>query len=173
MAITKDRKQAIVEEVRQLLQDSKLTVITNYKGLNVDQFQTLRQEAKDNQVIVKVIKNRLFKLAAKDCQLDDNLTNQLQGMLVYVFSNEDEIKGAQIVRHFINKFNYPLEFICGIDDDYQLIDKEQVAALANMSSKPVLIAKLASSLNSPMSSLQANLQAGLPYLLNNLKVHKN
>ena len=172
MAISRDRKQEIINEVQKLFKGSKLTIIANYEGLGVEQFQILRSEARQANVVVKVIKNRLFKLAlGKDLSL--NQDQDLNGMLVYIFSLDDEVKGAQIVKKCIKKFNYPLEFVGGIDNNYQLMDKASVTRLADLPSKDNLINQLIFTLKSPLNQVQSSLNNPFNQLLNNLKVHKN
>ena len=172
MAISRDRKQEIITEVQKLFKDSKLTIIANYEGLGVEQFQALRSEARGANVVVKVIKNRLFKLAlGKDLNLNED--QDLNGMLVYVFSLDDEVKGAQIVKKCIKQFNHPLEFVGGIDSNHQLMDKASVAKLADLPSKDSLINQLIFTLKSPLNQVQSGLNNPFNQLLNNLKVHKN
>ena len=175
MAIDKLQKQAIVSEVKGLFKTSKLTVIVNYQGLSVEQFQTLRAEANTNQITVKVIKNRLFKLAiSKNLKSDlKDIENHLKGMLFYIFNSQDEIKGAQIVKKYNREFNYPLEFVCGLDANYQFITKQTLIELADMPSREELIAQVIMRLRSPINQIQTSLGNGLGQLLNNLKAHKS
>jgi large subunit ribosomal protein L10 len=59
MALTKDKKQAVVAEVTDLLNSSKMTVVAKYEGTGVKALQELRRDAKQAGTTVKVIKNRL------------------------------------------------------------------------------------------------------------------
>ena len=59
MPLTKAKKEEIVNEVSDLLDSSKLTVIANYQGSSVKQLQGLRADAKNDGTKVKVLKNRL------------------------------------------------------------------------------------------------------------------
>ena len=58
MPLTKQKKEAVVAEVANLLSESKMTVIASYKGTAVKDMQSLRREAKQNGTTLKVIKNR-------------------------------------------------------------------------------------------------------------------
>ena len=66
MAITRARKEAIVTEIKDLFQQSKLTVVADYQGLPVAQFQALRAELDKAGIAVKVVKNRLVIKALKN-----------------------------------------------------------------------------------------------------------
>ncbi|HPW48262.1 MAG TPA: 50S ribosomal protein L10, partial [Candidatus Saccharibacteria bacterium] len=59
MALSKEQKEKVVTETTQLLESSKMTVLAQYSGIPVKSMQVLRKTARDNQTVVKVIKNRL------------------------------------------------------------------------------------------------------------------
>ena len=59
MALTKVKKQDVVNEVASLLESSKLTVVAAYQGTTVKAMQQLRRDAKNDGTVVKVVKNRL------------------------------------------------------------------------------------------------------------------
>lgn len=64
MALSRPQKEAVVAQLGDLLKNSKMTVFATYKGLSVNDMQDLRKAASENNTTVRVIKNRLFKLAA-------------------------------------------------------------------------------------------------------------
>src|ERR1700722_12152133 len=101
MAQTKDKKHAVVLEVKELLSTSKMTVVTKYQGTTVKAMQDLRRQARDNGTKVKVVKNRLVRQAiAQTEQLKDLDTTNLEGMLLYAFNSEDEVAPAQVIANF-------------------------------------------------------------------------
>ena len=59
MALTKDKKHQVFDEVTALLNDSRMTVVAAYQGTSVKAMQKLRRDAKQNGTVVKVVKNRL------------------------------------------------------------------------------------------------------------------
>ena len=87
MALTRSRKTEIIDQLVELLSVSKLTVIADYRGLTVAQAQDLRRRATQTGSRVVVAKNRLFKQAlARHPELSATATDNLTGMLVYVFN---------------------------------------------------------------------------------------
>ena len=60
MALTKTKKNEVVDEISQLLADSRMTVVTAYQGTTVKALQQLRREARQNGTTLKVVKNRLI-----------------------------------------------------------------------------------------------------------------
>ena len=60
MAISKDKKQQLVADLNELLSDAKMTVFAKYQGLTVAEMQELRKAARENDVKIKIVKNRLL-----------------------------------------------------------------------------------------------------------------
>ena len=170
MAISRTQKESVVAQVKDFFQTSKLTVLLNYEGMSVLQLQALRQELKGSNVTAKVIKNRLLKRALAELEIFKNLSTDLKGMIIYVFSFDDEVKGAQIVQKFIQKFQAPLAFIGGITADGQLMDQATVIKLAGLSSKPILLGQVISNLQSPCHQLQTGLCNNLVRMLQSLQI---
>ena len=61
MAITRDKKQALVTELNDLLSSAKMTVFAHYDGLTVADLQKLRRAAREQGISIKVVKNRLVR----------------------------------------------------------------------------------------------------------------
>ena len=159
MALSKDKKQQVVSEVKDLLEASKLTVVAKYQGTSVGAMQTLRREAKTDGTQVKVIKNRLFKLVIeKDDRFKDVERSMFNGQLLYAFNSEDEVAPAQALAKFA-KTQPQIEFIGGLTGDGQLLSADDVKALANLPSKDTLRAQLAGTIAAPLSGF-VNVLAG-------------
>lgn len=159
MAITKEKKQAIVDDLSKLLGSSKLTVAAKYQGLSVSDIQQLRRDARDNSTVIKVTKNRLFKLAVeKTSRLKGVDLDELQGQLLYAFNEEDEVTPAQVLATF--KKNHPqLEFVGAITSDGNFLSEQDVVHLASLPSKDQLRAQLIGTIGAPLSGF-ANVLAG-------------
>lgn len=169
MALTKDKKQEVVQEVADLLSKSKLTVVAKYEGTGVKAMQGLRRDAKSGGTTVKVVKNRLVIQALKGNDKYKGVdTNALQGMLLYAFNSEDEVAPAQSLNNFA-KQNPSLEFIGAITDEGEFMEAEQVKALAVLPSKNELIAGLINTLNGPLQGIQNSLSGGLQGILQGLE----
>src|SRR5262245_11926543 len=138
MALTKTQKQDVIQEVTQLLESSKLTVVAKYQGTGVKAMQSLRREVRDNGTKVKVIKNRLVIQALKGSETFKEVDDRaLQGMLLYAFNSEDEVAPAQSLQAFA-KQNPSLEFVGALTADGQFMAVEDVKALASLPSKEQL-----------------------------------
>ena len=66
MALAKNEKERIVEEVKAVVADASTLVISDARGLKVSELSEIRKEANEKGVHIQVIKNSLAKLAFKD-----------------------------------------------------------------------------------------------------------
>src|SRR5690349_3923363 len=139
MALTKQKKQEVISEVSDLLNSSKMTVVTKYQGTPVKALQGLRRQARENGTTVKVVKNRLLIKALSDNKtLKETDTSALEGMLLYAFNTEDEVAPAQVIASFA-KTNPTLEFVGAITAEGIFIDANEVKALSALPGKAQLI----------------------------------
>ncbi|HSX47697.1 MAG TPA: 50S ribosomal protein L10 [Patescibacteria group bacterium] len=169
MALSKEKKEQLVKEVNELMSNSKMTVVARYQGLSVKALQSLRNDAKDNNTKVKVIKNRLVIKAIKASdKFKDIDTSRLEGMLLYAFNSDDEVAAAQILNKF-KKSNQVLEFIGGINEDGVFIDAEEIKMMAELPSKSQMLSGIINLLNSPLQSINSSLNGRLPSILNGLE----
>ena len=170
MALSRDKKVAIIKDISQLLADSKLTVVVKYRGTNVRQLQELRAQARDSQSLVRVVKNRLVIQALKASdKLATVPTEALNDMLIYVFNASDEIAGAQLVSSFAKQTGASLEFVGAISPDGQFVSAAEVQQLANLLPKDQQLAALVQLLSSPFSNLIQTIGQPLPTVIQNLK----
>lgn len=169
MALTKQKKQDVIDEVSKLLAESKLTVVAKYQGTTVKQLQTLRKQAKENDTVVKVIKNRLVIQALKDSDLyKDADKSLLTAQLVYAFNNADEVAPAKALADFA-KTNPTIQFVGAYTAEGLFVGADDVKALAALPSKTQLIAGLINTLNAPVRGVMSGLSGNLHGLLQGLE----
>lgn len=169
MALTKSKKQDVVSEVAELLNDSKLTVVAAYQGTTVKAMQQLRREAKANGTTIKVVKNRLVVKAVQSNEtLKDADVSALTGQLMYAFNNADEVAPAKALADF-SKANPSVAFVGAITAEGKFIGVDEVKALASLPSKPQLIAGIISTLQSPVNGVMSGLSGNLHGLLKALE----
>jgi large subunit ribosomal protein L10 len=165
MALTKQQKNDVIAEVRDLLKESKMTVVAKYQGTTVKALQQLRRDASDNGTKVKVIKNRLVVQAVKSVDaLKDTDISALEGMLLYAFNGEDEVAPAQALATFA-KANPSLEFVGAISAEGKFLAADDVKALATLPGKNELIAQVVATLLSPVHDVTNALSGNLHALL--------
>ncbi len=166
MALTKDKKHAVVEDISQLLAASKMTVITAYQGTPVKALQQLRREARENGTTMHVVKNRLVMQALKQTEgFKETDTTALSGMLLYAFNSEDEVAPAQVIANFA-KTQPSLQFVGAITAEGTYIDSADVTALASLPTKEQLRGILVGTIAAPLSGFVGVLSGNVRGILN-------
>ena len=151
MAITRDKKNTLVAELTELFASAKGSVGAAYTGLSVADLQELRALARQNDVVIKVAKNRLVRVALRaDAKFKSADTNLLTGQLVYAFSSVDEVAPAQILAKFA-KTHPAMKLVVGFDDTGITLDTATVTALAQLPTKDQLRGQLVSVIAAPLS----------------------
>ena len=140
-------KAAAVAEIVDSFNDSAGAVLTEYRGLTVKQLQELRRSLRGNADYA-VVKNTLAKLAATEAGIvgfDDLLT----GPTAIAFINGDVVEAAKGLRDFA-KANPTLVIKGGVLDGKPL-DANEVAKLADLESREVLLGKMAGAMLASLS----------------------
>lgn len=173
MAISKDKKNALVANLTELLSNAKTTVYAKYQGLTVAELQELRKAAREAGVKIKVVKNRLVKVAMGQIAVyKDTDTTGLTGQLLYAISGEDEVAPAKVLATFA-KTHGALDLLGGFSDLGKALSSDEVKTLAAMPSKNELIAQVVAQLLSPVTDSISGLAGGLPGIISGLEAHAN
>jgi len=169
MAISRDKKQALVSELSELLGSAKMTVFAHYDGLTVADIQKLRRAAREQGVTIKVVKNRLVRVAlSQNESLKGADTSSLTGQLLYAVSSEDEVAPAQALANFA-KTNDALKLVGAFSAEGKLLVTDEVKALATLPSKNELIAQVLATLSSPVNDVMSGLSGNLHALLDGVE----
>lgn len=168
MAISKDKKQSLVSELSELFANTKGTAVAKYQGLSVADVQELRKLARESGVTIRVVKNRLVRVA-----MSENKTykaadsSSLVGQLLYAFSNDDEVAAAKVLDTFA-KTHPLLELVSGFSGEGVTLDQAEITALASLPSKQQLIAEVVAQLMSPVHDTTNALSGNLHALLDGI-----
>ena len=157
MALSRDKKNQLVAELSEALKNAKMTAFAEYKGLTVADLQELRKDAREAGVSIKVVKNRLVRVAMQEVEnLKESDTSALKGQLVYAISTEDEIAAAQVLGKFAK--NHPdLKLVGAFADNGDVMDTETVTTLSELPSKDQLIGQIVETLLSPVHAITGGL----------------
>jgi large subunit ribosomal protein L10 len=155
-------KVAAVEEVRQRLDGTSATILTEYRGLNVTKLADLRNALRAAGGDFKVYKNTLVRFAARDLGLE--IEDLLVGPTALAFVTDkpdgspgDAVDVAKVLKDF-GKDNPALVVKGGILGE-DLLSAADASALADVEPREVLLAKLAGAIAAPMQQFAGLLQA--------------
>ena len=173
MAISKAKKDTLVADLTALLSEAKLTAYARYQGLTVADLQELRKAAREAGVKIKVVKNRLVRVAMNEIGVyKDTDTTGLTGQLVYAISDTDEVAPAKVLANFA-KTHPALELAGGFNDSGIALGQAEITTLAAMPSKNELIAQVVAQLLSPATDTISALAGGLSGIVSGLKAKAN
>lgn len=144
-------KQFISQEYVTRLNGSPFFLVVDYRGLTVSHFSELRKRLRKAGAEVHVVKNSIFRIAAKEAKVADLSTAGLSGQLAVVTGPKDVSAAAKVVKTFQAEFDKPkLQF--GYLNS-QRLEQKDVLALADLPSIDVLRGKLLGTLLAPASTL--------------------
>ena len=149
-------KVAVVDEVRERLERSSAAILTEYRGLKVDDMSTLRRSLSEVGGEYKVYKNTLVRFAANDLGLSE-LEPMLTGPTAIAFVDGDAVGVAKALRDYA-RINPNLIVKGGVLGD-SILSAAGAAALADIPPREVLLARFAGLLAAPMQQLAGLMQA--------------
>jgi len=145
-------KKFISAEYVAKLNASPFFLVVDYRGLSVAQFSELRKRLSKTGSEVHVVKNTLFRIAAREVGLAD-LGGTLAGQLAVVTGKKDVAAAAKVVKTYQSEFDKPkLQF--GYLGS-QRLSADQVKAIAELPPLDQLQAKLLGVLQAPAQKLAA------------------
>ena len=149
-------KVAVVEEIVGKLRAAPAVFVAEYRGMTVPALANLRSALRESGAELKVYKNTLARLAAREVGLDA-LDELLVGPASLTFAGADMV-GAAKALNTAAKAN-PLLVLKGGALGSSLIDANGVKALADLPSREELLARFAGALQAPLVKTAGLLQA--------------
>jgi len=148
--LDRTQKEQVVADLREKLQRASATVLTDFKGMTVEEMTRLRDALAAEQVEYQVVKNTLMRLASRGTDTAV-LEPKVKGTCAVAIGFSDPTAPARIIKKF-NKTNEKLKIKAGVLGP-RLLDSDQVIALADMPSREELLAKLLGTLNAVPTGL--------------------
>lgn len=150
MALTKEKKQELIEQYTEWMKDSQALVFAEYTGLNMPQMDELRKQAREVGAEFHVIKNRLSKRVFAEAGFD--FPEELfTGSTAMGIGFEDAPGIAKVIKEFGK--DQPALVIKGGLMDGRMLSSDEVNALADLPPLPAVRAMLLGTINAPASKL--------------------
>lgn len=142
-------KQFISKEYLNRLNASPFFIVVDYTGLKVGPVTELRKRLNKAGAEIHVVKNSIFKIAAKEAGVPD--VGSLAGQLAVVTGQKDVSAAAKVIKTFSSEFEKPkIKF--GFLNNERL-ETNDIVALAELPSIEVLRGKLLGVLQAPATKL--------------------
>src|SRR5580692_6666383 len=149
-------KVAVVDEVRTRIGDARASIVSEYRGLTVAELKELRTTLASVGGDYRIFKNTLVRRAIDGGEYQP-LGEYLSGPSALTFVQGDVSAVAKALRDFAR--TNPLLVIKGGLADGSLLSSSDLAALADLPSREVLLARLAGAIAAPMQQMAGLLQA--------------
>lgn len=149
-------KQAVVDDVKAKVDSTSTAVVTEYRGLTVAEISSLRKSLRAVGTDYKVYKNTLVKRAVAGTPVE-SLGDFLEGPTAIAFVQGDVSAVAKILRDFAKES--PALVVKGGVLEGRAVSLKDLAALADLPSRDVLLAQLAGLIASPMTQMARLLKA--------------
>jgi len=149
-------KVVAVEDLKKRLDGVRAVILTEYRGLTVQQLGELRKQLRAAAAQYKVSKNRLARLAVKASALE-GLSPHLTGPTGMIVSKDDPVAVAKALQSFL-RTNQALKVKAGFVEG-QVLPPAEIRALAELPSKEGLRSQLVGVVQGPLAQLVGLLEA--------------
>jgi large subunit ribosomal protein L10 len=143
-------KQILTKEYLGRLNASPFFIVVGYTGLKVDQLTKLRKSLNGSGAEVHVVKNSIFRIAAKEAGVAD-LNGALAGQIAVVTGQKDVSAAAKALKTF-GTDNDKLKIKFGYLNSKRLAESD-ILTLADLPSIEVLRSKILGVINAPAQKL--------------------
>lgn len=164
----KEKKAQVVNDLADNLSRSAIIIATNYQGMLAKQMTELRQTLADANIEYQVVKNTLVYRAA-DSAGRPEIMAVVEGPVALAFGYDDVANTARVLTQYVKSGVSPLQIRGGLLGD-RVLRVEEVASLANLPPREILVSRLLGQLQAPVSSLHNALSSplrALVYVLQN------
>ena len=145
-----NQKKAEVKELAEKMQNAKLILLTEYRGINVADDTKLRKDLREANSTCSVIKNNITRRALAECKLE-GLEDKLVGPTAVIMSEEDYLGASKIIYKF-SKDNDFYKIKGGVIEG-KVMTADEIITLAKLPSRETLLSMLAGALLSNISKV--------------------
>ncbi len=163
MPISRAKKEQLIQEYVEQLNNSEAVIITDYRGLKVVELQELRAKIREAEGSFAIVKNTLARRALSEAGLPV-ADEMLIGPMGIGFCKHNVGGVAKAIVDFAKK-NELLTIKGGLMDD-KILDEALVKNLASLPSIDVLRARLLGLINAPATQLAGVLAGSVRQLVN-------
>ncbi len=143
-------KQILTKEYAARLNASPFFIVVGYQGLKVAHLTELRKRLKTAGAEIHIVKNSVFRIAAKEAGVAE-LNGSMAGQMAVVTGQKDISAAAKALKNFAAEFD-SLKLKFGYLNN-QRLEEASVIALADLPSLDVLRAKILGLLVAPATKL--------------------
>ena len=153
-------KVEVVGQIRELLDSSKGTILTEYRGLTVAEITKLRRKLREGGGEYHVVKNTLYKIAAGST-VTPALAALLEGPTAVAFALDDPTVTAKALLDGLKEIKKPDVKVKGVVVDGKVYSADQVIALSKIPPRPIVLGQVVGTLQAPLTGFAGTLNGVL------------
>jgi large subunit ribosomal protein L10 len=157
MGRTLENKKEIVEDLKQMLSESQLALVIDYKGLTVAEIAELRGRLRESGAVCKITKNTLMRIATEEDEAWNPIGQFLQGASAFLLLKDDLGKGIKAYQAF-QKDTKKTELRGGVMEG-RALNEDDIKAITELPTKEELIARIAGAINAVPTKLAVGTKA--------------
>jgi len=151
-----EQKVAVVEEIKERVQNSRCVILSKYIGINAAQATDLRSRMRDQNIRYKVYKNNLGQRALDELGYGEAAAF-LDGPTAWAFSEEDPVAPSKVIKEFSKEVAH-VDFNGGILAG-RIVSKDELNDIADLPTREELIAQVVGVLAGPLRNFLGVLNA--------------
>jgi len=156
--MNRERKAREIQTLRERFGRMAAAILSDYRGLTVQETSQWRDACRDAAVELRVVKNTFLREVTKDTPYRDAIGPYLRGMTVVAWSYEDPTAAARVVTEYAKR-NDKVKVKCALLDG-RVLPAGEVKGLAGMPGKNDLRARLLATFQAPARQFVRTLAAG-------------
>ena len=138
-----DQKVKIVEELHERFKESKVVILTDYKGLDVGSMNDLRRKLREENIDYRVVKNTLLRRASEGTDAA-RIKDDFKGPSAIAMSFDDPVAPARVLTKYAED-NKKFEIRLGVMGE-KVLSLDDIKALSSLPTREVLLAKVLSAM---------------------------
>jgi large subunit ribosomal protein L10 len=170
--VNRSEKKQVIEQLNKRASEASIALVTDFRGLKVEELETLRSRLREEGVHYQVVKNTLARLALEHSP-HEVIKDEFKDCCALALGYDDPVLAAKVLSKFAkeNK-NFFLRFG---SFEGKMLSVEEIEALSKLPGREQLLAMLMGTMNAVPGNfvgLFANLLRNMLYALNGIKEQK-
>lgn len=154
--MNRTEKGSSIELLKDKFVKSQAVFATEYRGMSVDKLFDLRKKVRAGQGELKIVKNRLAKIALKGTSFE-TMTSDLKGPVALAFAYKDAVAVAKALTESVSEtssFKIKVGSMGG-----KVVDIKGITALSKLPSKEALLSMMLSAVRAPVQNFATVMSA--------------
>ena len=164
-------KESMLRELSENTKDSVFVLFADFTGINVPQSEAFRNSMREQDAKVKLAKNRMLRLIARDMGLEDEMSEHLKGSTGIIYGDGEISAVAKEIQKFVKEHEIATIKMGAMEGAF--LSREQVIALSKLPSRDELLGQVLGCFLAPAQNLANLLNNSMGELAGLLKAYED